>query len=934
MDSPAPTDRIGRPVLAYLLALAAAGAAFLLRWLFEPWLHGQLPFVTMFGAVAISVWLGGVGPAIVAAVVGFLTGGLWMLEPKGPIDLFNATYLIALLGYGFSCGLIIAFGETLRRIRRRLEGEVGQRRRAEALSRESDQHYRFTVELHPQVTWTARADGMLDRVAERWREWTGASGLGESWSQNIHPDDRDATLRAWAHSIATGGPYDVEHRVRLGSGEYRWARSRAFPRRDEHGAVLKWYGTTEDIHVRKLAEAELGDLNTQLEEQIAARTVALQASEARMRTIFSTSLQYQGLLAVDGSLLDANATSLRGIERRLEDVIGAPFWETPWFSQTPGMPEIVRQGVLAAAAGESVRREIAVNLPAGTRYFDFAMRPVRGADGSVVAIVPEAVDVTERRHAEESLRQAHKMEAVGQLTGGVAHDFNNMLQVISSNLHLVSRYVPDNEKVQSRLSIAQGAVGRGARLASQLLAFGRRQALEPKVVNAGRFVTGLEDMLRRTLGGSVEVEIVVPGGLWNTFVDPTQIENAVLNLAINGRDAMDGSGKLTIEVANAYLDEAYVREVADLKPGHYVLIAVSDTGAGMTSDVIAKAFEPFFSTKPVGSGTGLGLSMVYGFVKQSGGHVRIYSEVGYGTTIKLYLPRVSEGEDVLTPPESGQVSGGMETILVVEDDDAVRAATVEMLDELGYRVLRASDAASALAILASGVAVDLLFTDVVMPGPLKSTDLASKARDRRPEIAVLFTSGYTCSAIVHGGRLDEGVELLAKPFTLDALARRVRAVLGDPRRRPFSRSSRAEPPPAEADAGALTVLVVEDDDLVRSSTAEMVRDLGHVVHAAHSAEQAMVLLRSRPIDVLLADLGLPGMSGEVFAAEARALQPDLRIVFATGADRLPELGGAGPGPIVLRKPYDSGGISAALRASSAARPPGDGAGRAAPASGA
>lgn len=536
--------------------------------------------------------------------------------------------------------------------------------------------------------------------------------------------------------------------------------------------------------VQLLADAQVrhAELQSQLEALVEARTAALQASEARMRTIFATSFQYQGLLALDGCLLDANDASLRGIESTLDAVVGRPFWDTPWFARTPGMPQTVRQAVQEAAQGRSLHQEIRLLLPAGWRQFDFAMRPVHDRDGAVVAIVPEAVDVTERHQAEERLRQAQKMEAVGQLTGGVAHDFNNLLQVISANLHLVSRLTHADEKVMQRLASATDAVRRGAKLASQLLAFGRRQALAPRVVNVGRFIHGIEDLVRRSIGEGVEVEAIVSAGLWNTFVDPTQIENALLNLAINARDAMDGNGRLTIEVGNAFLDDDYVRGQLDVKPGQYVMLAVSDTGCGMTPQVLAQVFQPFFSTKPTGSGTGLGLSMVYGFMRQSGGHVKIYSEPGHGTTVKLYLPRAHEGADAVeAAPDGSAGTGGDETVLVVEDDAAVRGATVEMLQELGYRVLKAGDADQALVVIDEAVAhhaaIDLLFTDVVMPGRLKSPELADKARERLPGIAVLFTSGYAQNAIVHGGRLDAGVELLPKPYTAQALASKVRAVL-------------------------------------------------------------------------------------------------------------------------------------------------------------
>ncbi|HVU29247.1 MAG TPA: ATP-binding protein [Sphingomicrobium sp.] len=388
-------------------------------------------------------------------------------------------------------------------------------------------------------------------------------------------------------------------------------------------------------------------------------------------------------------------------------------------------------------------------------------------------------EIAERRAAEVALQRAQKLEAIGKLTGGVAHDFNNLLQIISGNLQLLASDVSGNARAERRLDNAMGGVTRGAKLASQLLAFGRRQPLEPKVVNIGRLVAGMEDLLRRSIGEAIEMETVVSGGLWNAFADPTQIENAVLNLAINARDAMSGLGKLTIEVRNAHLDDDYAVLNSDVKPGQYVMIAVTDTGAGIPPEIVEQVFEPFFTTKPEGQGSGLGLSMVYGFAKQSGGHVKIYSEVGQGTSVKIYLPRVHENEDQAAGPELVEAGGGSETILVVEDDEEVRATVTDMLRDLGYKVLTARDAASAVPILESGVKIDLLFTDVVMPGPLRSPELARKAKERIPSIGILFTSGYTENAIVHGGRLDPGVNLLTKPYSRQLLATRIRRALDE-----------------------------------------------------------------------------------------------------------------------------------------------------------
>ncbi len=528
-------------------------------------------------------------------------------------------------------------------------------------------------------------------------------------------------------------------------------------------------------------------------------------------------------------------------------------------------------------------------------------------------------EAAEREKVEQALRQSQKMEAVGKLTGGVAHDFNNLLQVIGGNLQLLSKDMAGNERAERRVANALAGVSRGSKLAAQLLAFGRRQPLASKVVNLGRFVRGLDELLRRALGDGIEIETVISGGLWNSLVDTTQVENALLNLAINARDAMNGHGKLTIEAGNASLDDAYASLHPDVKPGQYVMLAVSDTGCGISPDILEHVFEPFFTTKPEGQGTGLGLSMVYGFVKQSDGHIKIYSEPGHGTTVRIYLPRVIQEEDI-APEEMtrDQVDGGTETILVVEDDEDVRTTVVEMLSDLGYRVLRAKDAASAYAIIESGVAIDLLFTDVVMPGRMRSPELARKARERLPAIGILFTSGYTDNAIVHNGQLDKGVELLSKPYTREALARKIRHVLHNARQpqpslttpAPVSKADLPEAKPARP----LRILLVEDEQLIRITTAEMLTSLGHSVIETGVAQDALMLIKQHAFDVLLTDVGLPIMSGIELAIEARRQQPNLRIVFATGNDDVVHLNDeeALKGAVLISKPYDQAGLATAL----------------------
>lgn len=504
-----------------------------------------------------------------------------------------------------------------------------------------------------------------------------------------------------------------------------------------------------------------------------------------------------------------------------------------------------------------------------------------------------AADVTERVRAEQSLRNAQKMESIGQLTGGMAHDFNNLLQIISANLDLLVKNESDASKRAARLQSAVAAVERGARLTGQLLAFARRQALDPRSTSLGRMVHEMTDLLRRTLGERIEVESMVAGGLWNTMVDRSQVENAILNLAINARDAMPDGGKLTIEVANAFLDDTYAAAHSEVTAGQYVMLAISDTGTGMPPEVIAKAFDPFFTTKPEGQGTGLGLSQVFGFVKQSGGHVKIYSEIGEGTTVKIYLPRSRKPQETQESLYEQPVIGGTETILVVEDDDGVRAAVTDLLSELGYTVLRAANAEEALTILKAGAHVDLLFTDVVMPGNIPTRELARRAKDSRPDIRVLFTSGYTQNAIVHNGKLDDDVFLLSKPYRKDDLARKLRSLLDMSAIVQSASPGLIEETPAQIESAvsslvqnegpAVKVLVVEDVALIRMTTVDMVESLGHAVLEAGDGPQALAALDANPdIDVMLTDLGLPGMSGVELVKQARVKRPGLRIVIASG----------------------------------------------------
>jgi CheY-like chemotaxis protein len=371
------------------------------------------------------------------------------------------------------------------------------------------------------------------------------------------------------------------------------------------------------------------------------------------------------------------------------------------------------------------------------------------------------------------------MEAVGQLTGGIAHDFNNMLAVVIGSLDLLGRRLGGNERALRYVDAASDGAPRAALLTQRLLSFSRQQPLEPKPTNLNTLVAGMSDLLRHSIGADIRLETVLAGGLWRVEIDPNQLENVILNLVVNARDAMPDGGCLTIETQNAHLDDRYAASNAGVMAGQYVMLAVTDTGAGMPDDVVTKAFDPFFTTKPVGKGTGLGLSQVYGFIKQSGGHVKIYSEPGHGTTVKIYLARLdAAATEPLAPPRAmATTAGESRTVLVVEDEPGVRAFTTEALTELGYTVLEARDGAAALRVIEAHPEIDLLFTDVVMPD-MNGRKLADEARIRRPDLKVLFTTGYTRNAVVHNGVLDKGVALIGKPFTIAALADKVREVLG------------------------------------------------------------------------------------------------------------------------------------------------------------
>ena len=757
--------------------------------------------------------------------------------------------------------------------------------------------YRKLWGLAPGVEVTA--DTLLGLIDERDRDKLGPLRIGE-----------DNPLEY------------AEYRIRRAdTGELRWlARQGEVVVRP--GEPRRYIGVSFDVTGRKQTEQ------------------ALRASQDRLAAIFGQASVGLSELDLSGRFRRVNGALCHMLGRSEQELLGLHMDDIIHPEELEENRALVKRLV---ASGQPFTLEKRYFKPDGSWvWISSSMSRLDDESGQPQGLIAVKTDITERRRveaalrdlndtleqrvgreiaerdkAEEALRQSQKMEAVGQLTGGVAHDFNNVLQIISGNLHLLQLQGGGDPMMRKRLEMAIAAVERGARLSSQLLAFARRQPLQPVVSNLGRLVSRMDDLLRRTLGEAIEIVTVIGSGLWNTLVDPGQIENVILNLAINARDAMQGAGRLTIEVGNTVLDEYYVNNLLDVPSGQYVMLSVTDTGAGMTPDVLQRAFEPFFTTKREGEGTGLGLSMAYGFVKQSRGHIKILSEPGQGTSVKIYLPRTLS-EEAREPDEAlpGQELGGTETILVVEDDPGVRTVVLDMLSALGYRVLAAENGAEALELL-KRQEVDLLFTDVVMPGTLRSPDLAVAAREMQPDIAVLFTSGYPQNAIVHGGRLDAGLELLSKPYRREDLARKLRHVFNNRNQEIAARQQQLEaaagllPPQPQIADRSLRVLVVEDNIDSQAMVCELIGMLGHTVNGVCNGEEAWHLLQAQDVDVLFTDISLPGMSGIDLARRVRESGRAARIIFSTGYGK-DAIEQAGLQATVLRKPYDLMDLKAAL----------------------
>ena len=601
--------------------------------------------------------------------------------------------------------------------------------------------------------------------ASRFKGYDAGEVIGKHFSIFYTDEEREKGIpRIALRTAEREGRFEIEGwRVRKDGSQF-WANVVIDPIRDPDGQLVGFAKVTRDLTERRAAEQEL------------------RASEERFRRLVQSVTDYAiYMLDPEGRVSSWNAGAERFKGYASEEIMGEHFsrFYTDEDKQA-GIPTLALQTAKDEgrfeAEGWRVRKD-------GSRFWaSVIIDPISDDEGALIGFAKVTRDLSEKRAIEEQLRQSQKMEAVGQLTGGLAHDFNNLLTGISGSLEIMQARIAQGRlnEVDRYMMAAQGAVKRAASLTHRLLAFSRRQTLDPKPTDVNRLLGDIEELVRRTVGRpGIEVEAVGASGLWTTLVDPNQLENALLNLCINARDAMPDSGKITLEATNKWIDERAARK-HDLPVGQYVSVCVTDTGTGMTPEVMAKAFDPFFTTKPTGEGTGLGLSMIYGFARQSGGQVRIYSEVGHGTTMCIYLPRYAEdahSEEDATDSVQDDAHGDGEVVLVIDDEPTIRMLIAEVLAESGYAVIEAPDGPTGLKILDSTSRIDLLITDVGLPGGMNGRQVADAARVNRPNLKVLFITGYAENAVIGQSRLESGMFVMTKPFQMELLAHRIREII-------------------------------------------------------------------------------------------------------------------------------------------------------------
>ena len=656
--------------------------------------------------------------------------------------------------------------------------DITERALAKELLRESEERFRLIANSAPVPMWVTKLDRTRGFANQAYLDFLGLEyekAIVFDWRKILHEDDQARVVSESIAGEASLRPFVLEARYRRGDGAWRWLRSESQPRWDPAGKHIGFIGIAHDITAAKEAESELRRLNETLEQRISERTQQLESSEAQLRDILETSNQYQGLLDLEGNVIYANKTALAGIRAVAADVIGKPFWDSRWFSATPGAREVVRNAFVSVKQGESVRTELLLHLPTGERYFDFAMRPVFDQHGAVANVLPEAVDITERRQAEEALRQSQKMEAVGQLTGGVAHDFNNLLTIIRSATDFLRRRELTDERRRRYIDAISDTVDRASKVTAQLLAFARRQPLAPQVFDVGQQVEAIAQLIRPLVGGRIQIGVGIGDSGCFAMADVAQFETSLINLAVNSRDAMNGEGIISIRVGMAEAIPA--SGTSERRNGKFIAVSISDTGSGIPPDKLTTVFEPFYTTKEVGKGTGLGLSQALGFAKQSGGEIVVTSALGEGSTFTVYLPQAevpAKIPDIGVGNIEAATSGRGHRILVVEDNEDVGRFSTELLQDLGYATRRADNASQALALIAADQsAFDLVFSDVIMPG-MNGVELATIIRERHPHLPVVLTSGYSS---VLADNAHQGFELIQKPYSVEALSRALRKAI-------------------------------------------------------------------------------------------------------------------------------------------------------------
>lgn len=671
---------------------------------------------------------------------------------------------------------------------------------------ESEARFRAAAQAAADAIWDWDiAAGMIwwsDGYRENFGHETPPEGSDTaSWTSQVHPEDRERVLKSLEDAIRDKKErWDAEYRFLHLDGRVRIVKDRGYPIFNESGKAIRFVGGMTDISTSAEVAQKITKASTLAARHIEILQKLNRLSEADTTDIAGEIVRAaQAFLNGDGAALEllrgdvlvydqvsGMASHNLGLEIGVDDSLSG-------LCLTTGEALLCRDASQDARVDvEAVRKAglgsmVVAQIPGDAKPFGVLKVMARAphafdeSDAAAVAMLGQSVGaLLQRRDVERRLRQSQRLEAVGQLTGGIAHDFNNLLTIILGNAETFRTELAEDPNLRPLAELTQMAAERGAALTQRLLAFARQQPLAPTPTDLNNLLSVIDPMLRPTLGEHIEIELIRAAGLWPAMIDAAQLENAILNLALNARDAMAGGGRLTIETANVFVGDDYAAMEEELTPGRYVMLAISDTGTGMTADVLARAIEPFFTTKSGAKGSGLGLSMVYGFVKQSKGHIRIYSETGSGTTVKLYLPKALQSAvtgDVANPPS---LVGGEEKILFVEDDDLVRAHVIGQLRSLGYKVVEARNGREALEAVRQLKDLDLVFTDVVMPGGMSGGELAKEIATLRPNLKVLFTSGYTENSIVHHGRLDEGVAFISKPFKLSDLGRKIREVLSKP----------------------------------------------------------------------------------------------------------------------------------------------------------